>query len=318
MPRPASPLSDLDTTLLCVERLEAARQQDAALADAELDAVLRHVPGKRAILKGRLGGRAAIFRLGLDAEDDTLAREWDEMCRAWPQMQTGALRIAEPFHFAPGHAILITEAVEGTALMQHIWTSAPENRAVHLRPAAEWLRAYTAGSETTTRPRAGAWLNRAETAAARQPHARLQRRERKILKELRRLLPDCERTEWRHAICHGDFHPNNLIWRDGRYTGVDLGGSASMPIYKDMARFLMHMGRRGLIPSGEARFGVDARGIDAFAAVFELSETERDIILPFMLGVEALIRVEHAGIKRGRIRRAAEMSDRLIEDLARI
>ena len=131
-------------------------------------------------------------------------------------------------------------------------------------------------------------------------------------------MPPFARSPWRNAICHGDFHPNNLLVKGERLTGIDTGGSASIPIYKDMARFLMHMGRRGLIPSGEARFGVDAQGIDAFAEVFEMSDQERDLVLPFMLGCEALLRFENPGIKRGRIRRAAEMTDQLIADLEQL
>ena len=91
-----------------------------------------------------------------------------------------------------------------------------------------------------------------------------------------------------------------------------------MPLYKDIARFLMHMGRRGLLPSGRSSFGVDQEGFDTFAAVFDMSDWERDIVLPFFLGVEALIRVERPDMRRARIRKAAQMYDALIADLAQI
>lgn len=316
MPRTRPALPDLDATMQLVTRFEAAA--DPALQDAELDTLLRHVPDKRAILSGRWQGRAAIFRIFLDPSDPAPAREWDEMNRIWPAMRTGPWRIAEPLHYCAPHGILVIEAVAGTPLMQHLWRSDPPDRAAHLRPAAQWLRAYTQGTDTPMKTRAGVWLNRAEQAAARQPHPRLQRREARILEHLHRLAPLCDNTVWRNAISHGDFHPNNLIWNDGRYTGIDTGGSAAMPIYKDMARFLMHMGRRGLLPSGEAQFGVDRTGLAAFAAAFDLSENERNLILPFMLGCEALLRVETADIKSGRIHRACEMSDHLIADLAQV
>ncbi len=44
----------------------------------------------------------------------------------------------------------------------------------------------------------------------------------------------------------------------------------------------------------------------------------RDLVLPFMLGVEALLRVETVDIKRGRIRRAADCYDLLIADLKQL
>ena len=74
----------------------------------------------------------------------------------------------------------------------------------------------------------------------------------------------------------------------------------------------------GLIPSGHARFGVDAKGIDAFAAAFKLSDHERNLVLPFMLSCEALLRVEHAGIKRGRVKRAIAMTEALLDDLKQL
>lgn len=315
MSGPTPPLSELDGTMQIVARFEEARAADPALAEAELDELKRLVPGKRAMLSGRWQGRAAIFRMHLDPASHAPGNEWAEMTRAWPHMQGKTLRIAEPLHVNEEFGLLVIEDIPGTPLMQHMWHLDPADRAPCLPQAAAWLRAYTAHSEITAKPRAAVWLNKAAAAAATQPHPKLQRRERKILRHLTRLAPLCDDLPWRHAISHGDFHPNNLIVGEDRLTGIDLGGSATIPIYKDMARFLMHMGRRGLIPSGEARFGVDARGIDAFAGAFSLSAQERDLILPFMLGVEALIRVEHAGIKRGRVRRAAEMSDRLIADL---
>ena len=82
-----------------------------------------------------------------------------------------------------------------------------------------------------------------------------------------------------------------------------------------MARFLAHMGRRGLIPSGQRRFGVDRVGLDAFAQAFALEEAEYGLALPFMIGVEALIRVESKALSRARIRHSAAFYDALLEEL---
>ncbi len=56
-------------------------------------------------------------------------------------------------------------------------------------------------------------------------------------------------------------------------------------------------------------------GIEAFAVAFDLSAHERDVILPFFIGCEALLRVENPSMKRGRIMRAAQMYDQLNPDL---
>jgi len=309
---------DLDHLPIVQARLEAARAADPALKTAEYDTIIRVVPEKRAILRGTLQGRPAVFRLFLGEDTPSAAREWDEICRAWPQMSTGDLRIAEPLHHAKDHALYAIEDVAGTPLMEHIYQLDPARRPGLMTPPARWLHQYAETSETFAPPRARPWFLRAEEAASRQPHARLKRREARVLRRLRRLLKAANSQEWRFAICHGDFHPNNLILNEQRLTGIDLGGSARMPVVKDIARFLMHMGRRGLHPSGKSRFGVDLEGLEAFSTAFDLSPWEREVHLPFMLGVEALIRVEGPNMSPSRIRRAAAMYDLLIEDLGHL
>lgn len=310
-------LPDLDGMMDLVTRFEAARDTDDALATAEMDELLRLVPGKRAVLSGTWQGRRVVFRMFLQPDSPAPAREWQEMTRVWPQMSTPPCCIAEPLHYASDHQMLVIGFAQGTPLMQHIWQSDVTDRTQYLPAAARWLRAYAQGSGGQVRARAGVWFERAERAAAKQPHKKLAKLEAKVLTQLRRLMPACDQP-WRNAITHGDFHPNNLLLDGTCLTGVDVGGSAAIPIYKDMARFLMHMGRRGLIPSGQDRFGVDAKGIDAFAAAFDMTPHERDLVLPFMLGCEALLRVEHAGIKRGRVKRAIAMTEKLHADLTQL
>ena len=318
MDTPTPKMPDIEAMMALTARFEAARADDPALADAELDQLLRLVPGKRAILRGRFGDHRAVFRIFDDLANPAPAREWAEMRRIWPHMQDGPSRVAQPLHFSPKHGIVTMSFVPGTPLMQHMWGIKSDARARYLAPAADWLRAYTRTSETTAPNRFSAWLSRAEKAAAGQPHDKLRKREAVVLRQLHRLVPILGDRPWRSAICHGDFHPNNLLLEGDRLTGIDTGGSGRMPVYKDIARFLMHMGRRGLIPSEVSRFGVDAEGIKAFAQAFDLDDWESGLALPFMLGCEALIRVEHPKMQRSRIRHAAQMYDQLIPDLRQL
>jgi hypothetical protein len=304
-----------DTVAQARRCIAAALATDPALAELEIEAAIRHVPGKRAILRGRFAGRPAVVRQFLSPAIEPAQREWAEMQRAWPEMQGRRFRIAEPLHFSAVANLIVVEAVPGTPMLELLWQSAPETRARWLEPGARWLRRYTDSSETWTRARPAGWLGRAERAAAKQPFDELRALEGAILTELHRLAAALEAADWRAAISHGDYHPNNLLVSDARLTGIDTGGSARMPLYKDMARFLMHMGRRGMIPSGRRRLGVDAQGLETFAEVFALTETERRLALPFMLGVEALIRVENAGMTRSRVKRAAEMSRAYLDDV---
>ena len=165
-------------------------------------------------------------------------------------------------------------------------------------------------------PPPSGWLARAARASATQPFARLRGIESGILAHLTRMAAALEGAEWRVAISHGDFHPNNLILGEDRLTGIDTGGSGRMPVCKDIARFLVHMGRRGMIPSGRRYLGVDAEGLEVFAEVFGLTEVERHLWVPFFIGIEALIRVETRALKPSRIKRAEEMYGLLLADLA--
>lgn len=297
------------------DRLEAAARDDPVLTGAGQGALVRLVPGKRALIAGRCKGRAAIFRVFLRPGDEAPGREWAELTRAWAEMASGRYRVAEPLHYAAGHAILAVEQVPGTPLLKHLWQSAPAARLPYLRPAADWLRRYSDSTACWRRATPSGWLARARRATTRQPFAELRPLEAALLDELTPLARRIEGGDWRVAICHGDFHPDNLIVNAPRLTGIDTGGSARMPVCKDIARFLVHMARRGMVLSGESWLGVDRAGFAAFAESFALTEAERLHVLPFMIGIEALIRVESRSLTRARIAHAARMYEAMLDDL---
>lgn len=316
MPEPTNPPPDLDVLRRVDARLNALAARHPILTDLVISEVLLNVPGKRAILAGRLHGRAVVARLVEPKFLESLAKEWAELERIWPHMQGGSYRVAEPILYVPEAGLMVIERVEGHPLLKHLWREDPTLRAQYLRPAAEWLRRYTELSESWHAGNVAGWLARAERAAATQPFTRLRRIETGILAHLRDMAQALDGAEWRMAISHGDFHPNNLILGATHLTGVDTGGSGPLPIYKDIARFLVHMGRRGMIPSGRRYMGVDAEGIEIYTDVFALTEIERQVWMPFFIGVEAIIRVENRALKSGRIRHAEEMYGLLLDDLA--
>lgn len=315
---PPDPSAPLPSDLAAMEQVQAkftsAAAEEPLLARADPSELIRHVPGKRTILRGMLADKPTVFRVYF-GETGACARDWAELRRVWPTMCEGDAQVSAPFAHAPRAGVLAMAEVPGTPLLQMLYASAPDDRAKWLHPAAKWLRTYTESSETEGPAAPLAWLTRAERAARQQAFTRLRRIERPILAELQRIAETLNTATWRFAISHGDFHPNNLIAHDTRLTGIDCGGSRPMPIYKDMARFLMHMGRRGMIPSGRLRLGVDAEGIDAMAEAFDLSERERNLTLPFFIGIEALIRAETRSLGNSRVRRARKMSEALLADL---
>ena len=286
--------------------------------DAEIGDLIRHVPGKRSLYAGTWRGRAAIFRFAAPQTAEMQAREWREACRIWPYMQGARFRVAEPLAFLPEPHLLVMERVEGTPLLDRASALPAARRGAALSHAAAWLRRYTDVSESWRAARCAGWLARAGRATRTQPFARLRGVEADILARIGCLADRIEGTEWRTAICHGDFHANNLLAAEKRLTGIDTGGSGRMPVVKDIARYLMHMARRGVAPSGQTWCGVDAGMRDAFAEAFALTEAERRRVLPFFLGVEALIRVETRALRPRRIRIAERVYAGLRDDLGKL
>ena len=307
---------DLEHILDLTERFDAARATDLALKDVEIQDLLRLVKRKRAILSCRFEGRPAVIRLFLDDDPTSSQREWEELKRIWPVMSQGSYRVVEPLHHCPSQNLLIVEQAEGTPLLELLWQSDRDARLQYLEPGARWLRLYSGGTEEWRGARHRRWLAKAERAAERQVFDTLRSIESEIIALLRQMADRMEGAKWRTAILHGDFHPNNLMARGDQLVGIDTGGSARMPIYKDMARFLMHMGRRDITLSGDWWMGVDRAGAYAFRDAFALDEFEFGTVFPFMLGVEALIRVETQQLPSTRIKRAERMYRRLLKDLS--
>lgn len=307
---------NLEQILDLTGRFDAARKTDPALEDVEIQDLLRLVKGKRAIIACTFADRPAVMRMFLEDDPALSRREWEELTRIRPVMSDGPYRVAAPIYHSEAHNLLVVERAEGTPLLERLWQDDKADRAQYMEPAARWLRLYTGGTEEWRGARHRRWLAKAERAAGRQAFDSLRKIETEIIALLHQMADRMNGAEWRTAILHGDFHPNNLIARDGELVGIDTGGSARMPIYKDMARFLVHMARRGMVPSGKTRLGVDAIGLANMEEVFGLNAFERQFALPFMIGCEVLLRVETRKLSSSRVRRSEEMYSLFRDDLA--
>lgn len=303
------------------QAMAALNRLEALLPEARVDQALRLVPGKRAIFLGRMGGRDVVFRLPLDEQNRAAAAtEWAELTRAHNHMQSAPNLVAEPIRFDPDTGVSVISHVPGEPLLGHLWSLDADGRGPLIARAADWLWAYMSPTIVSRKINRRPWRRWAGEAAEKQPHAELAEIERRILQKMNRLSRELQVEEWRAAIPHGDFHLNNLILSpDGAtLTGIDTGGSNHAPIYKDIARALTHMARRGMVPSGRRRFGVDADAYAAFSTRFALSDVEENALLPFMIAFETLIKVEHPKMSRARIEHALDMSHALFQDLRQI
>lgn len=315
MTTPPRPLPDLEAMAALMDRVAEASRDAPELEGLDLDEVLRFIDGKRAIFTASYKGTPAIARFYFDEPRAYARRDWAELQRTWGYMSDGPHRVNEPLYHLPDLGLIVVRRAAGQPMLERLWQMEPEERFALMPRAVAWLRHYTAPNERRSAMRAASWLSKAEKRLGKQASGRLRPMLKDLNKELRRLVPAMEGHPWRVSISHGDFHPNNLLVEADHLTGIDTGGSAKLPIYKDMARFLTHMGRRGLHPSGTARFGVDKGTFDLFAQDFALDDPEREVWLPFMIGIEGFLRVETSGLKRARVRRAQAFYETLLDDL---
>ncbi len=317
-----SPSADLVPDLEAITALMAQVRNAVATAPEldhlELDEVLRFVDGKRSIFTGTYKDIPAIARFYLEEPSAYVRRDWAELQRVRPYMTDPPYRVNEPLYHLPELGLLVVRRDDGQPMLEKLWQANPADRAEMMPPAVHWLRQYQKPMEQHGPMRAASWLAKAEKRLRKQGSARLRPLLIDLNMILHTLVPAMEGHQWRVTISHGDFHPNNLLVGDGVLTGIDTGGSAKLPIYKDMARFLTHMGRRGMHPAGAQRFGVDAGTLDLFAEVFALDPSEREVWLPFMIGIEAMLKLETNTLSRGRLRRAESFYEALLADLRKI
>lgn len=318
-----SRINKSNVTLYPEQALAALARLEAMLTEAQLDArvddAIRMVPGKRAMFRGSLDGRDVVYRIPLSRESKAaMSSEWAELARVWKYMSKGRFRVAEPVYFRPDTGLLIVEFINGSPLLAHLWSLEPQEREPFFSQTADWLHAYMAPTIEQRKINRRPWRVWAAKSAQAQPHQVLASIEKRLLQQMNKLSRSLGDADWRTAIPHGDFHLMNVIHSDSELVGIDTGGSFKAPIYKDMARALTHMARRGMIPSGRRRFGVDEAAYDAFVRTFGLSDREANAFLPYMITFETLIKPEHPGISQARIDHALSMSESLFQDLKQI
>lgn len=305
-----------DETDVAREFLQTVTATEPGFSEARIGEVLRHVPGKRVLFSGWLGKDPVVIRLYLEEGGMRQARnQWAEMTRVCAYLDAPPYRINRPLYLNEEHRILVVERVRGKPLFNHMRRVGDDERVRVASQAVRWLRAYTAPTEVWQDARVNSWVARAQDACARQPHDRLREVEAQVLAGMHRLAGRITGQQWRKAICHGDFHPNNLLVTDEGLVGIDIGGLDSIPLYKDMARFLAHMARRGPVASAKRRYGVDAALFEEFAVVFEMNGTELGLFLPFMIGFEILFRVEQKNIDDERLENALHLAWGWVADL---
>ncbi|QPM91382.1 phosphotransferase [Pseudooceanicola algae] len=286
-------------------------------ANAELSQILRLRPQRGAIFSGHYRGRSAIFHLALSPHvARAQLRGVEEATRLRGYMAEGLYRVPEPLGLLDDGTLRITARAGGRPVLEFLMNAKPRHHADVAPRMAGWLLHHATPTLRWRAVNRGPWRKWAAESATKQRHPDLIEPEARLLDLMQRLSHRLE-GDWRVSLAHGDFHPNNLIWNRGRdiLWGIDISASSTAPIYRDMARNLVHAARRGVLPSGQRLFGVDRATVEAFCDAFDMSPAERDGFLPYFLCYETLIRVEDETIGPRRIATTREMTLAMIEDI---
>ncbi len=225
-------------------------------------------------------------------------------------MADGQHRIAQGLKNIDDGRLIVTELAAGEPFLPQLKNGDPKDA----KKLAEWLHKYTAPVIEIRKAGVDFWLKQARNSSRKQPFPHLKAKEDQILRVMDSLATEIKGMDWRVAITHGDYHPNNLLWDGKTLTGIDIGGSAYLPIYKDMARCLVHLARRNIGFDEGATFGVDQSLTKAFTASFELQTDEVRRLLPFFLGFECLIKIERPDAPAWRITAAERLYDNYLKD----
>ena len=293
-----------------IQRTKTVLAEKAVIGD--VSDCLRFKPSHTSILSGRFGHNRAIFRLALSEKDATdLAETWHELNRIASFMSEGKYQAPRGLAYYEDTALLITTQAKGEVLLPLLRSPDGMELVHHI---AKWLEDYSKPTIEWRDAKTAFWLKQAEKASSKQPHQALRAREIKILAVMRSLASRLNDQKWRVAITHGDYHPNNLLWDGETLTGIDIGGSAYLPIYKDMARTAVHLSRREILNGYASEMGVNANLLAAFDDSFELTEFERQVALPFFIGFECLIKVEQPNAPNWRIEATERFYDKFLAD----
>ena len=147
--------------------------------------------------------------------------------------------VPEPVVFLEtGPAMVITEA-PGQSFRERLNSANVEERRRDLQRVGAWLYAFKGAVGARARPFV------AERSIERivRRHAKLQIHDpdafRLALDRLAQMMRPLDGLKVPSGICHGDFHPGNVLLSPDRVTGIDFGRRARSYAHRDLSRMLV-------------------------------------------------------------------------------
>ncbi|WP_010141805.1 phosphotransferase family protein [Oceanicola sp. S124] len=193
----------------------------------------------RFVLKMDLGGRLFVLKLNLAAAGvGGLAQEYHALRRLRAALQDSpGLGVVQPLYLSPGGTFMVTDFNdEDTA-----WTrlTSGEDPAPVYTLAGRWLAALHDQAPADEAPFWPKWIftkldavQASGTAQAR-PQAF-----RPMMRALRQQAEGLRGRVSRRCLCHGDFHPGNLLIGPAGARGLDLSEEQRKLAVYDMVDFL--------------------------------------------------------------------------------
>jgi len=288
-----------DNLLHASDKLAVARKADdvlGALQDVDLLRATRHAAQFRATLDGKDVTLRMVFSPDAVAHTQTQAAKLDALSS---RMSDGKYRVPHLVAVRPAFGATLTEYIDGTSLEGQIaLADTVAVRRVPIRAAAQWLAHLTQDERSTGGLAARHWLRQRLPELSKIDHPRDVDLAKQLALQLDVLCATVHGSEVTRAITHGDFTAANLIsGRDALY-GVDIKNTHSLPIVRDLARFLVHL---SVTQPGTGRVhiaGIQKADFEALCHLPELiSAEERDRLMPYFIGIELAER--YSRMKRG-------------------
>lgn len=193
----------------------------------------------RFVLKMDIGGRLFVLKLNREAaEDGRLAREFDGLLRLEAALADRPdLGVVHPIYLSPGGGFMVTDFNDEDTAWTRL-TSGADPAPVYTL-AGRWLAALHGQAPADEAPFWPKWIFTKLDAvqASGVPQARPQVF-RPMLRALRRQAEGLRGRVSRRCLCHGDYHPGNLLVGMAGARGLDLSEERRKLAVYDMVDFL--------------------------------------------------------------------------------
>tara|TARA_R110002124_G_scaffold7625_8_gene43216 strand:+ start:412 stop:1308 length:897 start_codon:yes stop_codon:yes gene_type:complete len=240
----------------------------------------------QSVFAARFDGAAAIIKSYAGESASTRAANAAKALSAAAERMTDpAFSVPSLLWAAPEHGLVVMARQSGTP-MSALFAAEPalpeRNRLLGL--AAEWLLAFCEGQDTAPHFYPMGWIDRAvkghDLAALPAEAARLHGALRAQMAHVRGLA-------FQRGGLHGDFVPDNLLVQGETVCGIDIQGSFTLPLLREVATFLVWLTFK--TPQGALACGIGQQDEATLCAALDAGPEARPI-LRFFIGEQLLRR----------------------------